>query len=268
MRVMLKNLVFMDIDDTLVNNHQEISTFTKNIINQNQTNTIFYVATGRMFISAKVIADEINANVVASNGGIFQKGSQLVSFHLGKQNLENIYHVLEEYSLSAFFFSSHQVFYNQSLPKYFKHSTNNRIASPNPNDYIKIDLPSLLQHSDEIINGIIIEDTNTDILDTAKEKLKDITDLNISSSFKNNIELIPEHVSKATAIKQIQKEYHVAPEHTFTFGDGENDIEMFNTSEYSVAMANANDLVKSHANFVTDSYLNDGVAKFLQKYLS
>lgn len=265
---MTKNLVFMDIDDTLVNNHQEISKFTKDTIKQNQSNTIFYVATGRMFTSAKVIADEINAKIVASNGGIFQNRSEIIQFHLGENNLKNIYHILEEKNLSAFFFSNHQVFYNRSLPKYFKHSTNNRIASPNPGDYLKVNLPLLLQHSDDIINGIIIEDTNIDILESAKKELKDTTDLNVSSSFKNNIELIPDNVSKATAIQQIQNEYNITPENTFTFGDGENDIEMFNMSKYSVAMGNASDSVKSHANFITDSYLNDGIAKFLQEHLN
>lgn len=260
-------LVFMDIDDTLVNDHQQISPLTKQFINENQSNTIFYVATGRMFTSAKIIADEINAHIVASNGGIFQNKSEIVRYNLGEDNLKNIYSVLEKYKLSAFFFSDHQVFYNQSLPKYFKHGVNNRIASPDPIDYLKVDLSSLLSHSHEIINGIIIEDHNMSILGIAKKDLKNSTDLNISSSFKNNIELIPNQVSKATAIKKIQAEFNISPENTFTFGDGENDIEMFKTSEYSVAMGNASQMVKANANFVTTSYLNDGIAKFLQKYL-
>lgn len=262
-----KALVFMDIDDTLVNDNQQISDFTKKVIQQAQEKAIFYVATGRMFASAQVIADDINAQVVASNGGIYQIRDQIFQHTLGANNLTAIYHVLEANNLSAFFFSDHQVFYNNNLPGYFKHSSNNRIASPDPNNYIQADLQTVLKHKQEIINSIIIEDNDLTKLAPAKKQLQTTTDLNVSSSFKNNLELIPNGVSKATAIEQIQAQYQITPEQTFTFGDGENDIEMFKTSKYSVAMGNANELVKSHAHFETDRYTNDGVAKFIKKYL-
>lgn len=257
----------MDIDDTLVNDNQQISPFTKEVIHRAQDKAIFYVATGRMFASAQVIANDIAAQVFASNGGIYQVQDKLFKQTLNSENLRAIYQVLETYDLSAFFFSDHQVFYNHNLPGYFKHSSNNRIASPDPNNYLHADLNTVLTHQSEIINGIIIEDNDLSKLIPAKKELQTSTDLNVSSSFKNNIELIPTGVSKATAIKQIQAKYHIPPEHTFTFGDGENDLEMFGVSKYSVAMGNANALVKSQANFETDRYTNDGVAKFLQKYL-
>lgn len=257
----------MDIDDTLVDDNQHISKHNLETIKSLKNKAIFYVATGRMFTSAKVIANEIDAQIVASNGGIYQIGNSISKNILDSNNLSMIYQIIEKYDLSAFFFSDHQVFYNHNLPGYFKHSTNNRIASPNPDDYIKINREKLLKHHSEIINGIIIEDHDLQKLEPAKIELKNQTNLNISSSFKNNIELIPEGISKATAIKQVQNQLNISPEHTFTFGDGENDIEMFKTSKYSVAMDNASDLVKKQANFTTDTYLNDGVAKFLERHL-
>jgi len=161
----------MDIDDTLVNNNQQISDYTKEIINQDQDKALFYVATGRMFTSAQVIANEIKAQVVASNGGIYQIQNEVFQHTLGSQNLTNIYAILKKYDLSAFFFSDHQVFYNHDLPGYFKHSTNNRIASPDPKNYVKVNLKSLLKHQTEIINGIIIEDYDFSKLGPAKSDL-------------------------------------------------------------------------------------------------
>ena len=49
-------------------------------------------------------------------------------------------------------------------------------------------------------------------------------------------------------------------------GDGNNDIEMFEYANYSVAMKNASELAAKAARYRTDSNVNDGVAKAIRKY--
>ncbi|EEX75164.1 hypothetical protein GCWU000323_00413 [Leptotrichia hofstadii F0254] len=49
-------------------------------------------------------------------------------------------------------------------------------------------------------------------------------------------------------------------------GDGNNDIEMFEYANYSVAMKNASELAAKAAKYRTDSNVNDGVAKAIRKY--
>ena len=49
-------------------------------------------------------------------------------------------------------------------------------------------------------------------------------------------------------------------------GDGNNDIEMFEYANYSVAMENSTELAKKAAKYQTDSNENDGVAKAIRKY--
>lgn len=48
-------------------------------------------------------------------------------------------------------------------------------------------------------------------------------------------------------------------------GDGGNDITMLRHAGVGVAMGNASDEVKAHADYITDDVDNDGVAKLLQK---
>ncbi|BAR06911.1 cof family hydrolase [Scardovia inopinata] len=48
------------------------------------------------------------------------------------------------------------------------------------------------------------------------------------------------------------------------FGDGENDIDMLDFAGISVAMGNASDLVKAHADYVTSSVDQDGVMNALR----
>lgn len=53
---------------------------------------------------------------------------------------------------------------------------------------------------------------------------------------------------------------------TYGFGDGNNDITMFQTVDYGVAMANGNDAIKSLANYITDTNDNLGIVKGLEHY--
>ena len=48
--------------------------------------------------------------------------------------------------------------------------------------------------------------------------------------------------------------------------DGGNDMTMLEFAEIGVAMGNANDEVKSHADYVTDTSENDGILKAFQHF--
>ena len=51
------------------------------------------------------------------------------------------------------------------------------------------------------------------------------------------------------------------------FGDGQNDIPMFETVGYSVVMGNATDDVKKYADYVTKSNNEDGVVYAIENFI-
>ena len=51
-----------------------------------------------------------------------------------------------------------------------------------------------------------------------------------------------------------------------SFGDGKNDIDMFDYTEISVAMGNAEDDVKKAADYVTDDIDEDGLYNALKHF--
>jgi Cof subfamily protein (haloacid dehalogenase superfamily) len=59
----------------------------------------------------------------------------------------------------------------------------------------------------------------------------------------------------------------VPADRILTIGDMQSDTLMFAKSGISIAMGNAEDEVKARANFVTDSYENEGFAKAMEKYV-
>lgn len=79
-------------------------------------------------------------------------------------------------------------------------------------------------------------------------------------------DVIAKGVDKGVGIDQICRYFGFSREETMAFGDGGNDIEMLSHAAIGVAMGNANDDVKSVADYVTESVDNDGVFKALQHF--
>ena len=79
-------------------------------------------------------------------------------------------------------------------------------------------------------------------------------------------EILPKGNNKGTGLKKLAKKLGINQEEIMAIGDGNNDIEMFEYANYSVAMKNATELAKKAAKYETDSNENDGVAKAIRKY--
>lgn len=83
-------------------------------------------------------------------------------------------------------------------------------------------------------------------------------DVSAFSSVKGYVEVVPSNVNKAESIKQYieEEQYQV-----FAIGDGDNDIEMFEISDISFAMANGTKKLKRIATHQTSSVDDDGFLK-------
>lgn len=72
-------------------------------------------------------------------------------------------------------------------------------------------------------------------------------------------DIVPVNGSKAEGIKQLVQHLSEKPEQIVAFGDGYNDIEMLQLADIGVAMGNASDAVKAHADFITKPIDEDGI---------
>jgi hypothetical protein len=77
------------------------------------------------------------------------------------------------------------------------------------------------------------------------------------------LEIMPLEASKSNAIKQLKKMLDC--ERMIVFGDGKNDIDMFQMADESYAVANAHEDLKQHATGIILSNDEDGVAKWLEE---
>jgi len=117
----------------------------------------------------------------------------------------------------------------------------------------------------EKINVFLADLSDKEIL---REELSSVEGLAISSSMYNNLEINAEAATKGNALLWLADHLGIPREETMAFGDGENDISMFQEFPCSYAMINGVDALKELAYRVTE-YSNDedGVAKTLEKIL-
>ena len=74
---------------------------------------------------------------------------------------------------------------------------------------------------------------------------------------------MPKTVSKANAVMQLKAQ--LCCDKVIVFGDGKNDIDMFEIADEAYAVENAVNELKAVATGIIGSNENDGVAKYLQK---
>jgi hydroxymethylpyrimidine pyrophosphatase-like HAD family hydrolase len=79
-----------------------------------------------------------------------------------------------------------------------------------------------------------------------------------------SVDVLPKGGSKAKGIEKIVQKLGFPEDRQFAFGDGLNDIEMLMSVKNSVAMGNAEEVVKSAAKHVTKSVEDDGILHGLQ----
>ncbi len=91
--------------------------------------------------------------------------------------------------------------------------------------------------------------------------MSNFTYLNVGDGYH---ELVIPGNSKGEGARRLIDALPFAPSRFYAFGDSENDLSILDAADFAVAMGNAADHVKAHADFVADSAQNDGVATALE----
>lgn len=73
--------------------------------------------------------------------------------------------------------------------------------------------------------------------------------------------------NKGTALVTLAEHLGVSLAHTAVIGDGGNDVAMFHKAGLSIAMGQGEESVRSQADYVTGSNLEDGVATAIKRYI-
>ena len=101
----------------------------------------------------------------------------------------------------------------------------------------------------------------------AWKRIRKVTGVEATGALENNIEVNAEGVHKGMALLKLGEIFGISREEIAAFGDGSNDTRMLETVGMGVAMANAMPEVKEAADRLADSNDEEGVARFIEKYI-
>lgn len=128
----------------------------------------------------------------------------------------------------------------------------------------KIDYNSFVQNGGKIASIFIICDSSKEA-DRIKKKLMNIEGIDISSSGKNNIEILDKGATKGHGLKKIASILEIPLNEVAAVGDNYNDLTMIQYAGLGVAMENGEEEIKKNADWITKSNEEDGIADLIYR---
>lgn len=119
----------------------------------------------------------------------------------------------------------------------------------------------------EIVMKILAFDSDLEKIDRVKVQLSEASNLAVSSSSRGNLEITHADAQKGIALETIADRLKIDLQDVVAIGDNLNDVSMLERVGHPVAMGNAEEAVKSEAEFVTTSNEDSGVGKAIMKLL-
>ncbi|MBS3681709.1 HAD family phosphatase [Ornithinibacillus massiliensis] len=237
-------LIALDMDGTLLNKVHEVDVRTKEAIQQALTKGVHVVlSTGRSLGTCYPYAEELGLTsyLVTCNGGeIWTMKKELLEQHLLETEVvEKIWNLGEGLGLHMWMTSTEGFFIGERPDNLYDYQ------------WLKFGVDS----------------ENPDKLAQVVKELSYFADLEITNSLPTNIEINPKGVSKAKALHRVCNEIGITIDNVMACGDSLNDIKMIQEAGFGVAMGNAQEAIKKVANYVTDTNVNHGVAKAIEKFV-
>ncbi|SHK11624.1 hypothetical protein SAMN02745975_03682 [Geosporobacter subterraneus DSM 17957] len=272
---MCYKLIVTDMDGTLLNSSGEVSVENQKMFKMLHDQGVHVaVATGRIYTSARVFAKYLGLKtpIIACNGAIVKdlKDNRIIyENHLSREDCIKVVEICRKYDLYYHFYSQ-ETFYTEKLDRgSLKYSEWNKTLKEEDRIDIRIikDAYEIIKtEADRVYKFQIVSD-DMDILARARKELESIDTISASKSWHNNVEIMNKGVSKGEAVRNLAESLGVKQEEVICFGDNENDISMLQYAGLGIAMGNADEIVKEHANYITLSNDADGVAAAIKKFV-
>jgi len=265
---MKKYLIALDLDGTLLSDWQTISDKTKNYLKElDKQGHDIDIATGRPFRSSEKFYDELELKtpMINYNGGLITNkhdpNFEPTSITIPKEYVIDIFNSNKDIIENAFGEIGDDIYLYKDTEKIrpLLHYFNGAGLTVGNFDEI---LPSdtngflIVAHHGK---AQIIEDY------VAKHYQGKVLARNWGSHYNYVLELYTPETSKGNGLKYVAEHLGYTPENIIAFGDAHNDIEMLQYAGTGVAMINAQEVLKEHADIITEySNEEDGIVHYLK----
>lgn len=265
-------MIGLDLDGTLLRRDQTVSEGNLQALRKCVEQGIqIYLISGRPYCFTKMIAQQIHerVKVISSNGGIYEIGTQCIEQWIEPYCLHQIIEVLKrEEHAHAFFKGKYEFFTHEPYDERFLYDhMNDRLpADVQVKSFTDMSWEELSRNVHDIAK-ILVYDMNAQRLLKARGQIECIENTTVTNYQPISFDITAGGVNKGNAIKAVLQALHLKKEEFMAFGDAQNDLPMFQEAGLTVAMANASEEIQAACDIVTSDYMDDGVAKAIQRYI-
>ncbi|MXR05975.1 HAD family phosphatase [Mycoplasma flocculare] len=276
----IKNFVF-DLDGTLLTSEHEISPKTVAKITElrsKQKKIIFCSGRPWYFIKKYYFQLKPDFPVISCNGSLiydFKKNLVIFRKSFEPNQVQNIFNILVKYSIIFLIYTTTNMLAfseknkNCSWFSYLKEQNDNfsEIEKLPLNFYDYLDFNQKKITNLEVVKFLLIKrDSDPELFQKAISELEKIENIYLVQSQSAVIDIMISGSNKGEGLKFLAQNYQLDLEKTLVFGDATNDLPMFATAKFSVAMGQSAQNVQKKATFITKPNDQDGIAYFLEKY--
>ncbi|MDO5516739.1 MAG: sugar-phosphatase [Clostridium sp.] len=263
-------LIALDMDGTLLTSEKKVSEDTKKALKKAEEKGVKVVlATGRPLAGITKFLEELELfkgddYALSFNGGlVLNTKTKEVIYEacLKGSDLKYMNKLAQELNVNIHAFSAREGLITPKMNQYTEHESTLNGIDVTIRDFNEVD-------DDEDIIKIMLIDPQ-EILDEAIKKLPaEIYEK--YNSFKSApffFEVTNKRVDKGMGLKQLGEHLGIKQEEIIACGDAENDLSMVKYAGLGVAMENAMDSVKEHADYITSSNDEGGIVKVIEKFI-
>lgn len=256
-------LVATDIDGTILIPEGEFTKEVKECINSLCKKGIKVVlVTGRMNAAAKRIAKDLGLTtpVVSYQGGLVVEGEKtLYERYLTENQTERILNWAKQENIHINLYND-DILYSESECYEVKRYCNNLHTEFEIKEFSKI-------KKDKINKLLAIDYNNPERINKLEKELPIVfPDLYIVKSTPYFLEFSNKEASKSCAVEFLQNYWGLKKEEILTIGDQNNDIALLEAGGIKIAMGNATEELKKHADFITASVFENGFVKAMERF--
>jgi len=266
-------MICLDMDGTLLTTDKRISEKNKEYLRKiKEKGVVIAVCTGRLLISAKFFANLIGekVDVIASNGAmvIDKDENEIYESHLGYENGVYALEIMKNNNIYPHFYSRDTIYtekmaYSSIFYQKYNESTGNSKFNvkfnmvKNWNEILKI-------NENEIMKTVGMSE-DIELIRKIRSQLSENPNIEVVYSHEKNFEVMKRGVSKGNSIGILASHYGISRDEIVAFGDSNNDLSMLKYAGLGVAMGNGTQEIKNHADFITLSNDENGVAHGIEK---
>lgn len=268
----MKTLFVSDLDGTLLQNNSKISEKSCQIINRLMNRGIFFsYATARGLATARKVTEGLHCTmpVITKNGVIIVRPDtgEIVSKNLfRKGEAEDIYHILCDGKIDPIVFS-----YQDGKERFsYNRDTKSEGIQWFVSEHRQDERDHPLTGYDKILAGEIFYFAcigTRELLEETYQKIRDRYQCIFSKDTYNDrmwLEIMPKSATKASAVLQLKEMMEF--DYIIAFGDGVNDIPMFEIADECYAVKNGDACLKELATGIIETNQSDGVANWLENF--